>query len=267
MLTRRPKKSENPDTNLRPRALPLEPRHDDLYLVSYPKAGTTWLNFIVANVNVLMSNLDEEVNVFNIHDFVPDIHYSQEIGNIRTSFPAYRMIKSHDNYNPGYKKVVYLIRDPRDTLVSYFHFACGLNAFSGTLAEFVRSPTFGAEAWNTHVKSWFEDSPVALRIYFMRYEDMKTDAFGTLNAMYKMLGHRIPENILQRAIELSSFSKMKESENAWAYGGRPSGKKMNFMRQGKAGAFSNELTREDIDYINTITGEFMDQFNYSRDRG
>ena len=266
MLARIQKKSEKSGNNGKTGTLPFNPRHDDLYLVSYPKSGTTWLNFIIANVNILMSNMDEEVNVFNIHDFVPDIHYSQDIGNIRATFPNYRIIKSHDNYNIGYKKVIYLIRDPRDTMVSFFHFSCSLNLFSGSLSEFIRSPIYGIESWCTHLKSWYEDSPIALRIYFMRYEDMKNNTFDTLNAMYTMLGHHIPENVLQRAIELSSFSKMKESENKWAYGGRPSGKQMTFMRKGKSGAYSNELSKEDIDYINTIAGKLMSQFNYAFDR-
>jgi len=247
------------------KAVPLNPRHDDLYLVSYPKSGATWLDFIIANVNVLMSNSDEEVNAFNIHDFVPDIHYAKNIGDIRTRFPSYRIIKSHDNYNQHYKKVVYLIRDPRDVMISYYHFSCALGTYTGSLSDFIQTPNYGIEAWCMHVKGWFEDSPVALRIYFMRYEDMKNDAFATLNVMYEMLGHHIPETILRRAIELSSFSKMKESEIKWAYGGRPSGEKLNFMRKGKSGAYLEELSAEDIKNIDTKAGRLMKQFKYATD--
>jgi len=244
-------------------AAPVCPRHDDLYLVSYPKSGATWLDFLVANVNVLMSGDNSEINIFNVHDFVPDIHYSKDIGNIRTSFPAYRIIKSHDNYNPAYKKVIYLVRDPRDVMISYYHFATALGDFSGSLADFIRSPNFGIDAWCNHLQGWFEDSPVALRIYFMRYEDMKNDIFETMTAMYKMLGHQIPKEILTRAIELSSFSKMKESEEAWGYGGRPSGKNLKFMRKGKFGGFKDDLLAEDIEHINSRAAKFMNQFNYT----
>lgn len=241
---------------------PIFPRHDDLFLVSYPKSGSTWLSFIIANINIAMSNRNEVVNFFNIHDFVPDIHLENRINDIRTSFPGYRIIKSHATLNPDYKKVVYLVRNPHDVMLSYYHFVAAQNKFSGSLAEFVRSPQFGIDAWHSHLQGWHDSSPVGLRIYFMRYEDMKIDTVKTLTSMYNILGHKLPETIISEAVERASFSNMKKVESEWGWGNRPAGEKMEFVREGKVGEGSKELSKEDADYITRRTEPFLKRFNY-----
>ena len=43
---------------------------DDVYLVSYPKSGNTWLRFLIAN----LIHPQEEVNFLNIESVLPSIY-------------------------------------------------------------------------------------------------------------------------------------------------------------------------------------------------
>ena len=36
--------------------------------------------------------------------------------------PGPRLIKSHEYFDPRYKQVIYIVRDPRDIVISYYHF-------------------------------------------------------------------------------------------------------------------------------------------------
>gem|GEM_PF-5099002 len=64
-------------------------RDDDIYLVSFPKSGNTWLSFIIANMMVEKLELGFRVNHFNLHGFTPDIHqartYPQTSATFRSS--------------------------------------------------------------------------------------------------------------------------------------------------------------------------------------
>jgi hypothetical protein len=95
--------------------MPYNPAINDLYLVSYPKSGSTWLAFMLGNVNLLMSGVDRSATFFGMHNVIPDIHISRHIPPPSTSFPGFRMIKCHAAYNPNYHKVILLVRNPSAT--------------------------------------------------------------------------------------------------------------------------------------------------------
>ena len=238
------------------------PRHDDLYIVSFPKSGATWMNFLMANVQIMMSGSDRLVTFFNVHDFVPDIHVTRNIGNTKFSFPGYRVIKSHAEYNPYYQKVIYVVRDPRDTLISYYHFLRGLSRFDGSISKLVHSPVFGVEAWCRHLDGWHDQSRASLSISFIRYEDLIKDPRSTLNSMYALLGHVIPDRIMEAAIRLSSFDNMRALEQSYGYGGRDISSTLKFMRSGKSGVGKEEMSAEDLAYIEQVAMKWLTRFDY-----
>jgi hypothetical protein len=239
------------------------PRHDDLYVVSFPKSGATWMNFLMANLHLRMSGLNRKVTFFNVHDVVPDIQSTRDINQEPLPFPGYRVMKSHAGFNPNYLKVIYLVRDPRDALISYFHFLQGLGQFDGSLSQLVRSEQYGVAAWARHVEGWLK-SPASLSIDFVRYEDLLRNPRGELLRVYGLLGHELDDDILEAAIEASSFEKMKTSEQEWNYGRRPDiiSKNLKFMRSGKSGEGKNSLSAEDLEFIADLAKKYMQHFAY-----
>ena len=88
------------------RFYPNNARHDDVYIVEFPKSGVTWLSTLIANVNLLKSEQDESVTFYNLSQYIPDIHTSKDLAQLPLwKSPKYRFIKSHDNYNKNYSFV------------------------------------------------------------------------------------------------------------------------------------------------------------------
>jgi hypothetical protein len=242
--------------------IPENPLHDDLYLVSFPKSGITWLTFLMANVHLKMSGSDKEVTFYNINDFIPDIHQTRNLKTTILSFPGHRVIKSHAEFNPLYKKIFYLMRDPRDVMVSYYWFLRNLGEFNGDLSQLIHSPVYGIASWCRHVQGWVERSTVGTSIDFLRYEDIKADPLKVLTRIYTLMGFSVPEEILQDAMHLSSLENMKRLESEYNYGGDFRFPGFKFVRKGETGGYKTELSENDINFINQQAATWLSLFHY-----
>jgi hypothetical protein len=190
--------------------LPVQRRHSDVYLVSYPASGVTWLCHILANINVEMSGIDRSVTFYNYDQFVPDIHISRDIYNLHTSYPGFRIIKSHSNFNPYYNNVIYLIRSPYDVMKSYYRFSKYHSNFKGNFIDFLRDKESGIESWVEHTQNWL--TCPSLNLHLITYEGLRVDSINELSRLFNKLGLKINHDILKKAVELSSLENMKKSE-------------------------------------------------------
>src|SRR5438045_8413506 len=87
-----------------------------------------------------MANLlapNETTTCRNIENYVPSIYKSADTLDTRE---GRRYIKSHNPCYELYPKLIYVYRDGRDALVSYYYYATGKNVFSGTFEDFIFSP-------------------------------------------------------------------------------------------------------------------------------
>jgi Sulfotransferase domain len=89
---------------------------DDTFIVSYTRSGNLWTRFLVAN----LVHPNTEIRLSNIEQLVPDTTVCSNRALKRTPRP--RFIKSHNDFDHRYKKVLYIVRDPRDVMLSYYHF-------------------------------------------------------------------------------------------------------------------------------------------------
>jgi hypothetical protein len=245
------------------RFMPTNPLHDDLYIVSFPKSGTTWLNFIMANVHLMMSNRKQRVGFYNIRDFIPDIMVNRYLKNDILTFPGHRVIKSHAEMNPLYTRIIYLIRDPRDVMVSYYWFLKNLGGWDEDLHHLIMSHTYGIELWCRHVQGWIEKAPATSQIFSIRYEDLKSDPFKVLTRIYTLLGHEISTEVLNQAIELSSFENMKKLEAECNHGGDFRFHGFKLVRKGKSGDYRTEISEGDLEFIREKAARWLSLFNYS----
>lgn len=239
---------------------PLEMRHDDVYLVSFPRSGNIWLSFMLANLMIKQNNLKREVNIFNIREFIPDIYVSRYIPQKLKFEPFPRIIKSHEKYNLCYKRVIWLIRDPRDVMVSYWHFYKKFYVKQIALSDFIRSKKFGIRAWIKHTKSWL-NAPPDIRIVLVKYEDLKRDPKRELLNILKHLGILVSEEIIDKAVEESSFEKMKRIEKE-TRGYVMRGQQRRLILVGKGEAKQRELSELDQYYIKQKAEILLRHFNY-----
>jgi hypothetical protein len=245
--------------------VPVKLKHTDLYLVEFPKSGITWLSFLLANLEVRISGIEKEINFFNIIDYVADIHGSIYINEKELPGFGCRLIKSHSEFNPKYTKLIYLVRDPRTVMISYFYFLKNLGIYQNGISEFIRDNRYGAACWNRHVHGWVNQSVLQQKIIFVRYEDLHTGPVQLLNNIVKYLGLNIQPEKIQEAVNASSFENMRNYEEmARIYDVRrgKSGKynSFEFVRKGEINY--QELSENDIEYVNTNCREMMQLFGY-----
>jgi hypothetical protein len=106
-----------PPERLQKRPLPaIRIRPDDVFIASYPRSGNTWVRFLIANLLAP----DEKITFRNIENYVPSIYKSADTLDARE---GRRYIKSHNPCYELYPKLIYVYRDGRDALVSYYYYA------------------------------------------------------------------------------------------------------------------------------------------------
>jgi hypothetical protein len=118
---------------LRLRYLDFAVRPDDLFIVTYPRSGTTWMQMILYQL-ATDGNLDFE----HIYQVCPYFENSRGMSNGFAGVPAPRTFKSHLAYRyvPKGGKYVYVARNGKDVAVSYFHFARSHLRFGSAFDDF-----------------------------------------------------------------------------------------------------------------------------------
>jgi len=238
-------------------------RPSDLFLVAYPKSGVTWLSFLIANLALRLSEDRRRVTFFNLQQFVSDIHVSNKIGDSILPSPGCRIIKSHATYNKDYKILFYLVRDPRNVMVSYFKFLRGLNAYSGNIHEFVRDERKGISAWVAHVESWVHSLPISTSAQFFRYEDLRNDTSSVLKRIMILWGYEVDDALINKVIQQSSFEIMKGDEAFYTEGNPTVPSDFAFVRKGSVIVEKNELSEDDISYIENKASDILRLLKYA----
>jgi hypothetical protein len=245
--------------------LPKSPTLEDIYLVSFPKSGNTWLRFLVANAVGISIGVERDVNFFSIHDIIPDIYLSRDLRPEgvfgRPDLP--RIIKSHSSYNPYYHRVILLVRDPRDALVSYYHYLRqrGNIPEYWTLSSFIRNPKYGVKAWLAHTDSWYSTLKQGQIVQIFLYEDFLKKPKEELARFVDLLGLTLDDADVEKAIALSSKEKMKQSENTHRSTYLIKNKERPFVRKGEATG-GKELSDDDRKYIEQETQHIAEIIGY-----
>lgn len=227
----------------------------DIFIVAYPKSGSTWVRFVIGNYLMYPRLCDFN----NYHHVVPDIHYNpEEIRHIKFS-PV--IVKSHFAYTPEYNKVIYIVRDPRDVAVSYY-FHCkkfNLIDMNATFEDFIKillgitsTPNtplinnFGS--WNEHVLSWVKNKKDNLLV--LKYEDIVESPVDGFKKLLSFCNIKIQDDRLNSAIQNSTFKKLRDLEDSNQKTEKivdilkNSNKQINFIREGKAGGYKKHFTPE-----------------------
>lgn len=238
-------------------------RDDDIFIVSYPRSGNTWVLFIIANIIIEKLELDVEVNIFNIHGFVPDIHQGQNIPLDLGFFPFKRFIKSHATFHSGYKNIVYLIRDPRSVMDSYYNYLTGLGSYKGDISSFIEDKKMGVNAWCEHVRGWMDGIVPGTRFHVFKYEDFKLSQRDTIVSLANLFGFKLEEESLRKIIEKTSFENMQRLEKiTGSLSLIKHSHDFNFVRKGASVISEHDMPPESISYIENVASDIMEKFKY-----
>ena len=234
---------------------------NDAFIVSYPKSGNTWLRFLVAN----LLNEGQEITFANIDRIIPDIYNKVRF----SSKPL--TLKSHEFYDPRYRRVIYIVRDPRDVVLSYYHYFLKLNVIYDTypLSEFVdqflNSELDNFGSWKSNVGSWFGARMGDEDFLLLRYEDILIMPTEKLSEIAIFLGINVSRDQIDNVVARSSFERMQSIENKTGHKwGSLKNNRLDrkFVRLGTAEQWRLGLSVEDSKKIHDRWGELMSKFGY-----
>ncbi|KAM7279448.1 hypothetical protein ACFE04_006582 [Oxalis oulophora] len=248
----------------------------DIYLVSSPKAGTTWLkSLIFATLN--RKRFDFSTNPLlktNPHDLFPFLEWNiqqTEWASSLDCLPSPRLLSIHLPYSLLPEslalsgcKFVYICRDPKDLVISLTHFVNNTTRKTQELPTLTLDQAFdsfckGASPygpyWDHVLGYWKASLENPERILFLKYEDLKREPVF-LGQPFLVTEEN--EGVVEEIIRLCSFQNLsnldvnKASESSSSI--RIPGNK-TYFRKGEIGDWKNHLTPEMAAYIDGITEE------------
>lgn len=233
---------------------------DDTFIVSYPKSGNTWMRFLVAN----LLHPEQEINFRNIDRFVPDVYSAREQVN---KLQPPRFIKAHDAWFSYFPKTIYIVRDYRDVVVSYYHYQQALGVFSGTLEDYISHVNthhpFGN--WSEHVQAaltFLQNNPE--KIIIVRYEDLLADTVQVLQKLTAWL-NITPAVSLEQVVERCRFEQLRKLEETAGSTFMDKTQGEHFFREGQSGNWGKSFTPNMLKKLYEDPGvrTMLTHFNYT----
>ncbi|KAM5283266.1 amine sulfotransferase-like [Hipposideros larvatus] len=249
-----------------------EIRDDDIFIITYPKSGTVWGQQILSSICFEKHRYGTET--VETIDRAPFFEY-----NIRKidflKIPSPRIFTSHLPYYlvpKGLKnkkaKIIYIYRNPKDVLNSFFHFSNLMVSlqFTKTMEEYLEKFLDGkvvGSLWFDHIKSWYEHRH-DFNILFMMYEEMKMDLRSSVLKISHFLKKELSEEDVEAIVKKATFENMKHDPKANYYdivhkevGTRSDGQ---FLRKGVIGDWKNYLTVKQNERFDRIFQRKMKDF-------
>jgi hypothetical protein len=253
---------------------PVRVRHDhrntDVYVVSYPKSGRTWLRVMLGKAISDRYGLPEDqlLDTYQLtrRAGVKRTRFTHDNGGIIAGARYDELSPSKRQYRD--KDVVLLVRDVKDTLVScYFHSQKRLKRFEGTISDFIRDDRYGARKIVTFLELWAANQSTPRSFQVIRYEDMHRDPRSVLAAALAVLGvDGVDEALSRSAVEYASFPRMREMERKRVFTSdimQPGddGDDESFkVRRGVVHGYVDYLSDEDIRFVDGVIAEMGDPF-------
>lgn len=248
-------------------------RPTDVFLMSTPKSGTTWLKaliFAIVKRSCYTNFADHPLLTTNPHDCVPFLETDVE------NIPSPRLLATHSPYVSLPKsvlssdcKIVYVCRNPKDVLISFWYFMANLRpnelppiSLEEGFELFCKGISDFGPIWDHVLGYWKASLEYPQRFFFITYEEMKRDASVKVKKLAEFLGQPFSteeetKGVVEEIIELCSFDKLRNLEvnKSSSYYRGLLIQNETYFREGKVGDWRNHLTTQMIERLDQITNE------------
>ncbi|XP_038078534.1 sulfotransferase 1C2-like [Patiria miniata] len=199
-----------------------EVRDDDVWVATWPKAGTHW----VAEICHLIHHDGDLDAVDRAQQPMPmefEAHRNENKVPRYKAAPSWespRVLVTHvpkrflpDQLLQGKGKVIVVIRNLKDSQVSYFHFTKGM--FPGSQLTFEESLHANLFSDKVQFSPWFDHVAEYLterhnkQYLFLKYEDMKADTRGAVIQVADFLGRPLSDEVIDKIVDLVTVKSMK----------------------------------------------------------
>ncbi|XP_063992975.1 luciferin sulfotransferase-like [Diachasmimorpha longicaudata] len=218
-----------------------EIRDDDVWVCSFPKAGTTWTQEMVWCLGNHLDFEGAKVDLYRRFPFLEKaaiLDYSaferknpgeksKEPAVTSLEFcatrPSPRFIKTHLPFHllprdlreeKTNAKIIYIWRNPKDTCISFFHHSKLLGGYRGDFPLFCRlflgDKLLCCPYWSHILGFWNNRDDFQEKMLWLKYEDMKSDLSSVIKKTSKFLGiNSLSPEDLEILEDHLSFSRMK----------------------------------------------------------
>ena len=184
-----------------------------------------------------------------------------------------RIMKSHLPYSSHWKiqldkhpnmRVMHIMRNPKDTLVSFYHHMRNerlFGGFNGTWDQYFDLFKEKRLPWGDYFEvtaDWLKFFKDRKNTLVLKYEEMKKDHRGHVLKIADFLGFHLSDKVVDLIVEKSSFKNMSQEINSmlkdvptWNQGGK-------FIRKGEIGDFLNFFSEQQSQYIDRKFKEYLE---------
>ena len=254
----------------------------DWVLMSWGKSGRTWLRVMLSRAYQLKGDLDsrELLDFDNLKKRDPQL-------------PA--VFFTHNNYLRDYtgnwhskrhfqgKRIVLLVRDPRDVAVSQFfqwQFRMRPNkkfindypphGADINVWDFVLDGEVGVPRIIDYFNGWAQAIPELKDVLVVRYEDMRNDPGSVLAKILEFTGTVVNPVQVKEAVEFAAYDNMKKMEQESFFKGSGARVKatdkdnpQSFkVRKAKVGGYRDYFTDEQCAQLERMVAELDPMFGY-----
>ena len=251
--------------------------------MSWCKSGRTWLRVMLSRAYQLKGNL----NVKELLDF----------DNLKKRAPRLPAVFfTHNNYLRDYtnnqhskrhfqgKRIVLLVRDPRDVAVSqFFQWQYRMrpnkkvindyppHGADITVWDFVLDEEAGVPRIVDYFNGWAHAIPDLKEVLIVRYEDMRIDPGAILSRIFDFTGADITSEQVEEAVDFAAYENMKKMEQDSFFKGsgarvKPGnkGNPQSFkVRKAKVGGYRDYFNDSQCAQLEAMIAELDPMFGYS----
>ena len=253
----------------------------DIILASSPKSGSTWMKALV--FSVLNRDRYDQSNTpllsSNPHDIVPSFESSLFSDNPKhdlAKIPSPRLFGTHILYSClpeqvicSGSRIVYLCRNPLDSIVSFWHYIRGHPQWPGPdwsledcVEAFCRGESMAGPFWDQVLGFWRASLKNPNKVLFLKYEDVWEDTASHVNRVAEFLGFPFSleekeKGVVDQIVDFCSFENLKEldvNKHGKLSVRSNLGNKV-FFRKGEVGDWINHLSPSMVESVNKVIEE------------
>ncbi|XP_038655554.1 amine sulfotransferase-like isoform X2 [Scyliorhinus canicula] len=242
-----------------------EIRDSDVVAVTYPKSGTVWMQQILSLIHsdgdpatVQSKPASERVPWIEL----PFLDFqSQPSPRLSVTHLPYHLIPEGLKKKNG--KVIYVIRNPKDVIVSLYHFQNYItcldtpSSFEDFLKQFLEGKVVFS-SWFDHIQGWYTHKD-EFNILFITYEEMKQDLRTSIQKICDFLGKKLDDK-LDTVVKHCTFKNMKLNPMANYENVENKNSSGAFLRKGIIGDWKNHFTVAQSEMFDRIFQERMKDF-------
>ncbi|MGZ3458114.1 MAG: sulfotransferase domain-containing protein [Archangium sp.] len=220
-----------------------EPRPDDIFIITYPKAGTTWMQMMLYQLQT--GGRGEFEHILQVAPWYEQLARDGQWKRLE-SLPSPRLLKTHLLYEQlrpaANARCVYVTRNARDTLISVYHHASMNSRFNIDFDRIFEQSLRGRPeqpSWSEHLASWWPHRHDP-NVLWLRYEDMVQDLEGTLQKLATFCGLPLREEDKGEILRKCGIDYMRQMSSRFdprfAFYDKERRNPGGFIRKGGVGA-------------------------------